>query len=193
MTTILLVRHCETDWNRERRWQGHADPPVNEAGRRQALELAVHLAGTELDAVYSSDLRRARETAEVIATGRGLPLTTDPALREIDVGEWSGLTSAEIEARFPDGYRRHAEGGDGWEHGETHAAMSRRVVGAVERIAAAHDGGQVLCVLHGGTIRALLAHAAGVDLAEHRRTHPGPVNGSVARIAVENGIFRRID
>jgi phosphoserine phosphatase len=193
VTTILLARHGETDWNREHRWQGHADPPLNDRGREQAAELARRLAGVRLDAVYSSDLARARETAAIVATAMGLAVVVDPALREIDVGEWRGLTTPEIETRFADGYRRHADGGDGWEHGETHAAMSARSVAAVGRIAEAHPCGDVLCVLHGGVIRALLAHAAGVDLAEYRRTQRAPVNGSVARIAVEDGAFRRID
>jgi broad specificity phosphatase PhoE len=192
-TTILLVRHGETDWNRERRWQGHADPPLNEHGREQARELAARLAGTCLDAVYASDLARARETAEIVAAAKGVAVVVDPALREIDVGEWSGLATAEIERRFPDGYRRHLDGGDGWELGETHAAMSARIVGAVTRLAAAHVDATVLCVLHGGVIRALLAHAQGLDLGEYRRTVRGPVNGAVARIAVGDGVFRRID
>jgi broad specificity phosphatase PhoE len=193
VTTIVLVRHGETDWNRERRWQGHADPPLNDRGRAQAHALARRLAGGRLDAIYSSDLARARETAEIVATGRDVEVVADPALREIDVGEWRGLTTPEIQDRYPDGYRRHVEGGDGWELGETHAAMSRRVVGAVDRIALRHPGGEVLCVLHGGAIRALLAQAAGVELGEFRVTQPTPVNGGVARIAVEEGVFRRID
>jgi broad specificity phosphatase PhoE len=193
VTTILLVRHGETDWNRDRRWQGHADPPLNERGREQARELARLLADVPLDAVHSSDLRRARETAEIVAAPAGIVVVAEPALREIDVGEWSGLTTPQIEQRFAAGYRRHANGGDGWELGETHAAMSARIVAAVGRIAAARPGGRVLCVLHGGVIRALLAHASGAELSEFRRAVPGPVNGGVAKIAVEGGTFRRVD
>ena len=82
---------------------------------------------------------------------------------------------------------------DGWDEGESHTAMSARIVQAAARIAAAHPGEDVLCILHGGVIRALLAHAAGVELPEYRRSYRGPVNGGVARIAVEEGTFRRID
>jgi 2,3-bisphosphoglycerate-dependent phosphoglycerate mutase len=192
-TTLLLARHGETDWNRERRWQGHADPPLNDAGREQARELARLLAETPLDAVYSSDLRRARDTAAVVASDHGLEVVATPALREIDVGEWSGLTTDEIERRFPAGFARHADGGDGWEQGETHAAMSGRIAAAVSEIAASHPGGHVLCVCHGGVIRALLALAASTELGEYRRTEVGPVNGSVARVSVAAGRFTRID
>jgi probable phosphoglycerate mutase len=192
-TTFLLARHGETDWNRARRWQGHADPPLNDVGREQARALAAALDGVPLDAVYSSDLRRARDTAAVVAEAHGLEVVATAALREIDVGEWSGLTTAEIEERFPAGWDRHAAGGDGWERGETHEAMSARIVGAVSEIAAGHPGETVFCVLHGGVIRALLAYADGLDLGEYRRTNRGPVNGSVARIAVGSTAFTRLD
>jgi broad specificity phosphatase PhoE len=192
-TTLLLARHGETDWNRERRWQGHADPPLNDAGREQARELARRLAGVRLEAIYASDLRRAFDTASVVASAHGLEVVASAALREIDVGEWSGLTSAEIEARFPAGWARHNAGGDGWDTGETHAAMSERIVGALSGIATTHPDGEVLCVLHGGVIRALLARAAGIELGEYRRTARGPANGSLARVAVGAAGFTRID
>ena len=103
MTTILLARHGETEWNREGRWQGWADPPLNDAGRAQARTLAEELRTIPFDAVYASDLRRARETAVIVAAPHAVPVLTDAGLREIDVGSWSGLTRREIEERFPDG------------------------------------------------------------------------------------------
>src|SRR5581483_2208896 len=110
MTTLLLSRHGETDWNREGRWQGWADPPLNEVGREQARALAETLRTTAFDAVYSSDLRRAHETARIVAAPHGVAVVTGPGLREIDVGSWSGLTRAEIEARFgPDAVRPDGE------------------------------------------------------------------------------------
>ena len=193
MTTILIVRHGQSTWNAEHRWQGLADPPLTELGLEQARELATALRDVPLDAVYSSDLQRARETAEAVARTKGLAVLTEPALREIDVGEWSGLTTDEIKARFPAGWERQAAGGDGWEHGEAHAAMADRILLAVTRIAGAHPRGQILCVLHGGVIRALLARASGMSLEEYRRTQRGPANGTVSRIAVEDGAFRRLD
>lgn len=146
MTTILLARHGETDWNLEGRWQGWADPPLNDTGRAQAHALAEQLREIPFDAVYSSDLRRAHETAEIVAAPHGVPIVIDPDLREIDIGSWSGLTRAEIDERFPDGERPD---------GETREQHSARVLAAVERIARANLGRRVLIVTHGGTLRTL--------------------------------------
>src|SRR5437764_266405 len=135
---MLLVRHGETDWNRERRYQGHADRPLNETGREQAEALAEELAGERIDVVYTSDLLRARETAEIVAARLGADVVALRELREIDVGEWEGLTWPEIEERFPEGARRWHEHGFGWEAGETYDQLGERVVAALRRIAADH-------------------------------------------------------
>src|SRR5689334_9034949 len=156
MTTLLLARHGETDWNREGRWQGWADPPLNATGREQAAALAEQLRAVPFDAVYSSDLRRARETAEILAAPHGAEVVLDAGLREIDVGSWSGLTRAEIAERFPGGERPD---------GETHAEHGARVREAVTRIARAHPGGRILLVGHGGTIRSI--HDVISDLPYH--------------------------
>ncbi len=193
MTELLLVRHGETDWNAERRWQGHADPPLNEQGRTQARELADRLAGERVDAVYASDLRRARETAEIVAERLGAEVHSLPELREIDVGNWSGLTTAEIGERFPGALERMKEHGYGWRDGETPPQLAERVLGAVRRIAAEHPAGRVLVVGHGGTIRAIRAAAAGVDYAEYRRRTPVVENCSVSRLTCEDGGFRPLD
>ena len=194
-TTITLARHGETDWNAERRFQGHADPPLNERGREQARALAGALGDTPLKAIYSSDLRRSEETARIVGDTRGIEPEPRSELREIDVGEWSGLTFPEIEERYPEGVRRHREGGDGWEEGEPHAAMQQRVVTAVRRIASEHPDESVLVVIHGGTMRALMAAAEAVDFPTYRRSHTGNSfeNGSFVRIAVENGELTRLD
>ena len=160
MTRILLARHGETDWNRVGRWQGHADPPLNDAGRTQAAELAERLAGDGIAAIYSSDLMRASQTARVVADRLGLAVVEDAGLREIDVGSWSGLTRAEVEQRFPQGYARWL-GGEIGHDGETREELTERVVGAVEQIAAEHPEGTILVVTHGGAIRAIRRHASG--------------------------------
>jgi broad specificity phosphatase PhoE len=152
VTTILLARHGETDWNREGRFQGWADPPLNETGRAQARVLADQLADVPFDAVYTSDLGRAHETALIVAEPHGVPVVVDRGLREIDVGSWSGLTLPEIEVRFQD-----AEHHDG----ETREEHLARVLAAVERIACAHPRERILIVSHGASLRALRRHALG--------------------------------
>jgi broad specificity phosphatase PhoE len=187
VTTILLARHGQSDWNAAKRWQGHADRPLTDLGREQARDLAHRVADVELDAVYSSDLQRARETAEIVAASKGLTVVTDPDLREVDVGSWSGLTRAEAEQRFPDAFRRWAEGGEGWDDGESYEALGERVANAVFRIADAHDGGRVLVVAHGGSIRAIHAAALGVDVHTYRRIQRVEPNATLSAVCVENG------
>jgi broad specificity phosphatase PhoE len=159
VTTILLVRHGETDWNLHRRLQGHSDRPLNERGREQARALADELAGDPLDAIYSSDLVRAHETARIVAEARGLEVTALPELRERNFGTWEGLSDDEIRERFP-------EATDGvLGDGETREAMARRVFDSLQRIADTHPGGNVLVVSHGGPLRAVLRRC-GVDGVE---------------------------
>ncbi len=193
MTTILLARHGETDWNREGRFQGHADPPLNETGRAQATELAAELEGVELTAVYSSPLRRAVETAAVVAAEHGLEPVAVDALREVDVGSWQGLTRAEIEARFPEQFARWLDYDQGWEDGESYEAMGRRGVAVLLELAAAHEGERILAVTHGGPIRAAFAFADGTSHADARRFGPRIGNVFLAEFAVEGGALRRLD
>jgi broad specificity phosphatase PhoE len=187
VTTILLARHGESDWNRAKRWQGFADRPLTGRGRDQAEALADRLRNTELDAVYSSDLQRARKTAAIVARSKDLGVEVVRDLREVDVGSWSGLTHAEAEARFPDGYARWLQGGEGWDDGETYAQMSRRVIGAILRIAEQHDNGRVLVVAHGGSIRAVHAAALGVDVHTYRRIQRVEPNATLSAVCVEQG------
>jgi broad specificity phosphatase PhoE len=193
VTTILLARHGETDWNREGRFQGHADPPLNETGRAQAAELAAELEGVELAAVYSSPLRRAVETAEVVAAEHGLEPVAVDALREVDVGSWQGLTREEIEAGFPEQFARWLDYDQGWEDGESYEGMGRRAVAVLLELAAAHEGERILAVTHGGPIRAAFAFADGTSHAEARRLGPRISNVFLAEFAVEGGALRRLD
>lgn len=172
MTTILLARHGETDWNRERRVQGHTDTPLNDTGRAQARSLANELAAESLDAVYTSDLARASDTAAIVAEPHGVEIVALAALRERHFGTWEGLTDGEILSRFPDARPGH------WGDGEAAEEMSERVLATLRSIAAAHPGGTVLVVGHGGPLRAVLLHCgAGRD---------GPIgNCDVIRVSVE--------
>jgi broad specificity phosphatase PhoE len=191
-TTLLLARHGQSDWNAARRWQGFADRPLDERGRAQAEELADRLAEIPIDAVYSSDLQRARDTATAVARRQGLEPTELQALREVNVGSWEGLTREDAETRFPEGFRRWQNGGTGWDDGETYGEMSRRVIGAVREIAERHPGGRLLVVAHGGPIRAIHAAALGLDVEAYRRVRPVEPNARLSAVCFVDGRFTEL-
>jgi broad specificity phosphatase PhoE len=172
VTVLLLARHGETDWNASGRLQGHTDRPLNAYGRRQAAELAGRLGGDAIDAVYASDLARARETAEIVAAELGLTVVLEPGLRERNWGTWEGLT--------PEERARVAF------EGEAPEAHRERIVGAIERIADRHPGGRVLVVTHGGSMRRVQAAVLGVAL-------PVVANCEVWACVREDGAWRQID
>jgi probable phosphoglycerate mutase len=172
VTTLLLVRHGETDWNAEGRLQGHTDTPLNELGRRQARGLAEQLAGDGIEAVYSSDLARARETAEIVGARLGLTVALEPGLREKDWGTWEGLTGSE---------RERVE-----LVAEATEAHRERTLRALREIASRHPAGRVLVVTHGGSLRRVQAAVTGIAL---------PVVENCGRwaCAFEGGDFRPLD
>jgi broad specificity phosphatase PhoE len=172
MTELLLVRHGETDWNAEGKLQGHTDRPLNDCGRRQAKALAGRLAAERIDAVYASDLSRARETAEILGEKLGLAVVVDPDLREKNWGTWEGLTSDE---------RLHIEF-----EGETSEAHRDRTLSAVQRIVERHPEGRIVVVTHGASLRRLQAAVSGFAL-------PVIENCAVLGLSHEDGRFRPID
>jgi broad specificity phosphatase PhoE len=192
-TTIVLVRHGTTNWNRQRRFQGHADVPLNEEGRAQARDLAKQLAGESFAVAYSSPLRRASETAEILAGRLELELRSNEALKEVDVGSWSGLTVTEVGARFPEGYARWvAWRASGWDDGETYEELGRRVVAGLRELAETHREARILAVTHGGPIRAALAAASGRPLDEIGAEFGVLGNCAVVQIAVRDGFLEAV-
>jgi len=151
MTRLLVVRHAESTWNAERRWQGRADPPLSELGRRQAAAAGPAAAGEGVEAVWTSPLRRARQTGEILAEALAVPLATHCDLVERDAGPWTGLTRAEIEARWP-GHLDEGRRPPGYEEDTSVVARARA---ALEAVTAASKRGTVLVITHGGLIRAL--------------------------------------
>jgi alpha-ribazole phosphatase len=182
MTRLILVRHGETDWNAARRYQGQTDVPLNDTGRRQATALADGLKAQDLSAIYSSDLQRARQTAQAIAAHRGLPIRDDPRLREISFGDWEGLTYAQIQARWPhemaawfaDPVRVAPRGG------ETLAQVAGRVQAALDDIVRASADRAVAVIAHGGVLRTLLCTALQLDLRAQWRF--GLSNASISEL-----------
>lgn len=182
-TRLIAVRHGETAWNVDTRVQGQLDIGLNEVGRRQSVRLAQALVDEQLEALYASDLGRARDTALAVASLTGLPLQLDPRLRERAFGRFEGMTYAEIEQRFPDASRRWRqrdpdfapEGG-----GEALAAFQARAVAAVAAIARRHRGRHVAVITHGGVLDALYRAAARVALDAPRTWHLG--NAGINRL-----------
>jgi broad specificity phosphatase PhoE len=162
MTKIYLVRHGATEWNSTKRAQGKADIELNDEGRLQAIDAAEHFSRFPIDAVYSSGLKRARDTADMIAGAHGVAVEADPAFDEIDQGEWTGLTTDEIKDRWPElwGPARHWGARPG---GESPTEVRARALEGLQRVVAAHPDGCVVIVSHGGTIRWLGAEALGFD------------------------------
>lgn len=186
MATLLLVRHGETDWNLTHRWQGCTGPHPNDLGRQQARQLADRLDGTQVDSIYSSDSIRAVETAQIVADRFGLEVRQDPRLRELNFGEWEGLTRQEINERYSGAFSE-------WDTcklaaptgGETDLEMADRVLDAVSEIARNHATERTLVVTSGGPIRAVQAHAAGIDHAIARLRFQRAENCAVIEVSVE--------
>lgn len=146
---MLLVRHGQSTWNAEGRWQGHANPPLSALGRAQAKAAAETVPA--VDVVVTSNLDRANETGRLIAEARGVPLTVENDLHERDIGAWTGLTRSDIEAGWPGGID-NGHRPEGW---ESDAHVAARAMDALRRIAKVHAGKRVLVVTHGGLIRAI--------------------------------------
>jgi len=165
-TEVWLIRHGESTGNRDNLLQGQADHPLSPFGHEQCKRLAERLTTTRFSALYSSDLSRATETARYLAERWGIDVRSDPRLREIDVGDWAGLSSQVIAERFPADWQRWQDrdptlrrGG-----GESYADAQLRVTMAVTQIAKQHVGERIALVMHGGVIRAYLASLLGLDL-----------------------------
>jgi probable phosphoglycerate mutase len=181
-TRIIAIRHGETPWNKIGRIQGHTDIPLNSTGQAQARAVALALQGEPLAAIYSSDLRRAQETASAIGHVAGVGLRLDPALRERSFGRFEGLTWEEIRVQHPeesDRWRRRepdfAVGG-----GESLVDFRARCVAAVLRAAAHHPGEQIVIVAHGGVLDCFYRAACGLDLQASRSWPLG--NATVNRL-----------
>jgi probable phosphoglycerate mutase len=178
---IFLARHGETTWNKDRRFQGQEDVPLNDLGREQARALAEVAAGHDLAALYASPLARARETAEIVGARLGLPVATDDRLMESDVGDWQGLYKADIERDQPEAWAAFGAAGEDFRFpgGESLAEQQRRVIAALVDITQAHRL-PALVVCHRGVIRCALAHThnRGLD-TYHEWTVP---NGELIRL-----------
>ncbi len=157
-TTLLFIRHGLTDWNASKRWQGHADIPLNEMGHTQANALARRLADWPIEHIISSDLQRCAQTAQAIAAHHPhVELTYDPIWRERDVGDFSGFTFTELQERFPEIWANAERGKVDPPNGEPYTAVYQRALTAYNKVMAAHAGQMIAIVTHGGILHALIA------------------------------------
>jgi probable phosphoglycerate mutase len=181
------VRHGQSTWNHERRIQGQLDPPLSDEGRRQATRLGRRLAGRRLSGFYTSDLKRAFETAQLIGKVAGVEPTPMPELREIFLGEWEGLRTGDIAERYPEAWAGWQEEPD-WDlvpGGESAALFEARVSAALDAIFKRHERGEVLVVTHGGVIQVALHRIVG---RPSRGLFPFKIqNASISVIEKSNG------
>ncbi len=159
-TELILVRHAETDWNKDKRFQGQEDPTLNETGCKQADKLAKYLADWDIDIIYTSDLKRAFTTAEAINRYHDIQVIRENGLREIDFGKWEGLTYQEISSEYPEIVKK-------WNQdpasvnppgGENLNDFRDRVGSAFTDIINNNENQTILTVSHGGTIKAYLTY-----------------------------------
>jgi alpha-ribazole phosphatase/probable phosphoglycerate mutase len=184
MTSIFLVRHGETTWNTQGRFQGHSDTPLSATGQRQANALSNYLNGESLQAIYSSDLRRAWDTAKIINTPHKLEVKPNPQLREMNFGSWEGLDFREIQDKFPE---KLAE----WQNnimttappgGENLEQLVTRVQAAYGDIINNNPEGDILLVAHGGVLQVLLCFVLDLSPLKYWQFRLAP--GSLSEIAV---------
>ena len=178
VTRICLVRHGETDWNVELRMQGQIDIALNARGQAQATAIGRHFEGRRADALYSSDLVRARQTAQPVAQSLGLSAVLLPELRERHFGRCEGLTFAEIEARLPEDARAIASRDPDYVSpgGESRRQHVTRVLTCVGALVERHRGQTVVVVTHGGVLDVVYRRVHGLP-PEAPRDYPIPNAG----------------
>ena len=182
---FILTRHGETDWNIAHRFQGQSDVPLNARGREQARQLATHLATEKFDAIYTSDLSRARDTAKAIATHHDCLLIAEPRLREGNFGEWEGCTFPELEKLDPERVKAWMEDVGHFTPpvGETLHELAERVAAAYADIAAKHTNDEIiLIVAHRGSMQMLIRHLLNLPITKFWQFHLS--HCSITKIAV---------
>jgi broad specificity phosphatase PhoE len=168
MTQLCLIRHGQTDWNLEGRYQGQSDVPLNKNGLAQALSLTEKLNGHSFSAIYSSDLTRARQTAENIADHLGLTVQVEPRLREINQGEWEGVLVEEIISRYAEIWSQRTVDPASVRPpgGETVREVATRVYAALDDIARLFPNRRVLIVSHGLSIATAICRDKDIPIGQ---------------------------
>ena len=165
-TEIILIRHGETEWNSQKRMQGHSNSDLSEVGREQIQALGELMKNVSFDHIYSSDSLRARQTAEAITQYSGHTLQFDQRIREKNLGVFEGLTSTEAKERHPEVYRLFKTAGANYviDEGESTQQLLERALEFIEEIRLRHPQERVVMVTHGGVVRVLMKHALGLSI-----------------------------
>jgi len=166
LTRVIFVRHGETSWNLDKRYQGHSDISLNKKGVEQAQAVAKRLSTERISAVYSSDLMRAAKTAELIAMQHSLPVISMPELREVNFGLWEGLTYEQIMATWPDELSAiySKPGTICIPDGESFDDVTKRVEIGMATCIKTHQNETIVIVSHGGAMRVALCNALGLPI-----------------------------
>ena len=193
MTRIFLIRHGETEWNKLGRLQGNSDVKLSPEGIRQAQLMAEKTPFLPVDAVYSSDLQRAVNTAKILAGRFNLPVTTKPGLRETNFGEWEGKVISKLLEEFPDAFGNFFIKPDKLHppNGETFLQCQARVMNALDEIIAEHENQNVIVVSHGAAIR--LAICAALDIRIRKMWSISQFNTALNVLIAEDGLFFTVE
>jgi alpha-ribazole phosphatase len=192
---LLLVRHGQTSWNLQSRFQGNSDIPLDETGQRQALALGSRLSEEPIDVIFASDLKRSWDTAKIISERNKTPLIPEPRLREVNFGEWEGLTYDEIKTNYPQAL-------ESWEKDMLHAAapggenleqLASRVNDTFERIMSEHASEDVLVVAHGGSLQILLCLLLGLSPLDYWKFYFSRASLSIIHLYDEGPVINLLN
>ena len=197
IVNFFLVRHGETTWNKEKRWQGQADVPLSEVGVEQVRSLARQLQteGNHIGAVVTSPLSRAYQTADILAGALSLEPRPAPLWREMNIGAWSGLTTEEVTVRHTDEWQRIRAGQDlPRGGGETMTQFHNRIIRGADLLAQEHSGEKVLVVTHGGPIRSFILYCRDMPVSRYREVERIG-NASLTEVVFQKGrvVIHRIN
>lgn len=189
---LIAVRHGETDFNAERRMQGHLDVPLSETGRAQARAAAARLADEPIDKIYSSDLQRALETARIIHEGREIELVTDLRLREFHMGTFQGMTLSEAREKHGDAWERFFihDADFALPGGQSRNQKQVEIASFMEEVVRSQAGGRMLVVTHGGILIAMLRHVLGIPASHYFRV--SIENTGIQRFRYKNATWQLV-
>lgn len=192
MTRIYIVRHGESEWNIIRKIQGFKNAPLTERGLAQGDKIAQRLRDVKLDAIYASDLDRARITAEKIAAANGADLTITESLREMSFGIWEGMLFSEVQETYPEGFGYWQKSPEllEIEEGENLYSLEKRMAGFIDEILERHQGGDVLIVSHGTALKTMILYLLGMPLTNYKNMAMDNVSLSIVEKRDYNNVLK---